>query len=197
MNLFPLPQHSSEALHSSNENLEVLLPHHFIYEGFIYLFLILLFKGMAVPYSEMLPIFIGYAVVSQLMSSGSFHMSTKDISAGRIGIPNQRHLHCPKYVSTVYTVSKYAFPILLTDLDIWKVTIFINTKDNYITNCSYSHKFLKASLLPSQIGFLHFKARQTVHSTVVNVILVLTWELSSCPLIPYNSPYFPPRYTTA
>lgn len=131
------------------------------------------------------------------MSSGSFHMSTKDKSAGRIGIPNQRHPHCPKYVSTVYTDSKYAFPILLTHLDIWKVIVFINTKDNYITNCSYSHKFLKVSLLPSQIGFLHFKGHQTVHSTVVNVILVLTWELSSCPLIPYNSPYFPPRYTTA
>lgn len=70
-------------------------------------------------------------------------------------------------LSTKYADSIYVFLILLTHSTIWKEQGFqTQKKNNSITNSSYTHDLIKASLLFSQNGWVHCKAHETDHSIV-------------------------------
>lgn len=98
------------------------------------------------------------------------------------GLPN----HTTNIALRVYIDSKYAFHSLLTHSAIWKEWGFLNTNGNSISKSSYIHNRFKASLLPCQIGLVHYKNTRLTPPLSVKAIIVLTWQSIKLPF-PYDS----------
>lgn len=87
-------------------------------------------------------------------------------STGIINSPHQSLPICQKYISNRICRFSMCFSYLANTLHHLEETRISNTKDNSITNSSYTHDLIKASLLFSQIGWVHCKAHETDPSIV-------------------------------
>jgi hypothetical protein len=69
-------------------------------------------------------------------------------------------------IFNIYTDSKYASHILLSHAAIWKECGLLTTKGGSITNANQIMAMLKASHLPTDIGIVCCRSRQTDDSIV-------------------------------
>jgi hypothetical protein len=101
--------------------------------------------------------------------------------------------------ANIYTDSKYAFHILLSQSVIWKERGFLTTRGIPITNAALIAQVLEVLCLPSRVGITHCKAQQTDSSIITKgnnqadteakrASLKIAPQLAIYPLTPASSP---------
>lgn len=108
----------------------------------------------------------GYAIVSltETIEAKSLPQNTTNQLAELFAVKHASELAADCSL-TLYTDSTYAFHIL-SHLSIWKERGLLTTKGTSITNSKPITDLLHASLLPSEIGIIHFCSHQSDSSPI-------------------------------